>query len=77
MMIRPGPHWEAAMADHIKAAHALESACVLICDANNHIDPANMERISRLRHLIRQLGHEAEELRLLKDEEQKMGGEKS
>ena len=27
------------MADHIKAAHALESACILICDANNHIDP--------------------------------------
>jgi hypothetical protein len=52
------------MADHVKAAHALESAILLICDANNHIDPTGVERISRLRHIIRQLGHEAEELRL-------------
>ena len=52
------------MTDHIKAAHSLEAACILICDANNHIDPADIERVNRLRHLIRQLGHEAEELRL-------------
>lgn len=52
------------MKDHIKAACVLEAACVLICDANNHLDPSDIERLSRLRHLIRQLGHEAEELRL-------------
>lgn len=52
------------MVDHVKAAHSLECAAVLICDANNHLDPKDVERLSRLRHLIRQLGHEAEELRL-------------
>jgi hypothetical protein len=52
------------MSDPVKAAHALESAILLICDANNHIDPEDIKRISRLRFIIRQLGHEAEELRL-------------
>jgi len=52
------------MADPVKAAHSLEAACILICDANNHIDPADIDLISRLPHIIRQLGHEAEELRL-------------
>jgi len=52
------------MVDHVKAAHVLEAAAVLVCDANNHLDPKDIERISRLRHLIRQLGHEADELRL-------------
>ena len=65
------------MTDHLKGAHSLEAACILIADGINFIDPADVERISRLRHLIRQLGHEAEELRLLKDEEPKTEGEQS
>ena len=56
------------MTDHVKASHSLEAAIILICDANCHIDPADIPRVNRLRHLIRQLAHEAEELRLLKDE---------
>ena len=52
------------MIDHIRAACALEHACLLICDANNFIDPAETERIKRLRQIIAQLGLEAEALRL-------------
>jgi hypothetical protein len=52
------------MTDHIKAAHSLEAACILICDANNHIDPKDTKRIERMRGIIAQLGLEAENLRL-------------
>ena len=52
------------MTDHTKAACAIENACILICDANNHIDPADTKRIERLRGIIAQLGLDAENLRL-------------
>ena len=52
------------MADHIKAACVLEACAVLVCDAVAHLAPDDVERISRLRFITRQLGHEAEELRL-------------
>ena len=52
------------MVDHVKAANALENACILIADCNNHIDPSETDRIERLRRIIVQLELEAENLRL-------------
>ena len=52
------------MTDHVKAAHSLECAIILICDSINFIEEADISRITRLRHIITQIGHEAEELRL-------------
>lgn len=52
------------MTDHIKAAHSLHCAILLICDANNHTAPDKSGQIERLRQIIAQLGLEAEELRL-------------
>jgi len=53
------------MTDHVKAAHSLEAPILMIHDASNHLDAGDIERISRLRHVVRQLEHQAEELRLL------------
>jgi hypothetical protein len=51
------------MTNHVMAAHSIESACILLRDALNHLDEADIERLSRLKHLITQLSHEAAELR--------------